>query len=258
MTPVNHLFIALLSYRTEIDMRVTDAIEAAQNGLMRMGWLSTRVSFGSADLCDGRNTLVSQFYVVPNYTHILCVDADVSWGAGAVERLVQHPVDVVIGAYPKRADGEGYAVRTLPGPVTCVDPKTGAPHPRGLVEIAAGPGGMMLLSRKAVARLVEARPDDWYHQPKVTGGKAWNLFEFTVADHQRTSEDMNLCLRWRGLGGTVWCDPHITLHHHGAKSYSGKFIDHLREIGRLADGAAIAQQMAAPERNAIASAANIE
>lgn len=234
MHPKGHLFIAITSNRPSEDA-VRDAIEAAQHGLARIGWLSTRVTFGSADLEDARNVLTSQFHATPEYTDLLCLDDDVSWSPGAVERLVQHPVDLVLGAYPRRAEGEGFSVRTFPGPIECVDPATGKPHPHGLIKVAGGPSGMMRLSRRAVTMLVEAQPGDWYHQIKVTGGKAWTLWEFDVIDHERISEDMNLCRKWRALGGDVWVDPHITMHHHGKKAYSGQLAQHLREIGRLVE-----------------------
>lgn len=229
-----HVLIAITSTRPKED-EVTDAIEAAQHGLMQIGYLSTRVTFGSADLEDARNVLISQFHVAKHYTHLLCLDDDVSWGAGAVERLVTHPVDFVLGAYPRRAEGEGYSIRTIPGPIECVDPSTGKPQPQGIFKIHGGPAGMMRLSREAVSRLVEAQADDWYHQPKVDGGKAWQIWEFDVIDHERISEDMNLCRKWRALGGDVWCDPHLVLHHHGKKRYSGRLADHLRELGRLVE-----------------------
>lgn len=234
MQPRGHLMIAITSNRPAEDA-VRDAVEAAQHGLFMAGWVSTRVTFGSADLEDARNCLISQFHVSKQFDKVLFLDDDVSWSPGAVERLVSHPVDFVFGAYPRRAEGEGFSVRTFPGPIECVDPATGAPHPRGLIKVAGGPAGMMMLSRAAVTKLVEAQADDWYHQPKVEGGKAWNIWEFDTIDHERIAEDMNLCRKWRALGGDVWCDPHITLHHHGKKTYSGQFLQHLREIGRLVE-----------------------
>lgn len=232
--PSPHLLIAIASNRPAEDA-ARDAVEAAQHGLARMGWLSTRVTFGSADLEDARNTLTAQFHATPHYTDMLCLDDDVSWAPGAIERLVRHPVDVVLAAYPRRAEGEGFSVRTLPGPVECVDPSNGTPHPQGLIRIAGGPAGMLRLSRRAVDALVEAQREDWYYQPKVTGGKAWAIWEFDVIDHERISEDMNLCRKWRALGHTVWCDPHITMHHHGKKTYSGQLAQHLRDLGRLVE-----------------------
>jgi len=234
MNSNGHLLIAIVSNRPKEDA-VTDAIEASQHALARIGWQSTRVTFGSADLEDARNILASQFYAVKDYTHCLFLDDDVSWGPGSVERLVSHPVDFVLGAYPRRAEGEGYSIKTIPGLVECVDPSTGKPHAQGIAKIAGGPAGMMRVSRRVIERMVEASPDRWYHQPKVTGGKAYELFEFDVIDHERISEDMNFCRRWRELGGDVWVDPHLIMHHHGKKTYSGRFVDHLRELGRLVE-----------------------
>jgi hypothetical protein len=42
----------------------------------------------------------------------------------------------------------------------------------------------------------------------AVGQQAWNVFEFTVKDHVRRSEDKQFCFNWRALGGEVWCDPH--------------------------------------------------
>lgn len=232
--PKGHLLIAIVTNRPSEDA-VRDAIEASQMGLWQQGWTSMRVAFGSADLEDARNCLLSTFHTEKQYTRVLFLDDDVSWGPGSIERLVRHPVDFVFGAYPRRAEGEGFSVRTLPGPVECLDPETGEPNPYGLVKVAGGPGGMMLLSRNAVDKLIEAQADDWYHQPKVPGGRAWNIWEFATRDHERISEDMNLCYKWRELGGTVWCDPHLVMHHHGKKVYSGQFAQHLRELGRLVE-----------------------
>ena len=230
-----HLLIALTSYRMEVDQRVTDAMERAQHELMAQGWLSTRVTYGSADLCDARNTLASQFYATPEYTNILLWDSDVSCESGAVTRMVNHNVSFVCGVYPLRDDSGQYPARTIPGEIECVNPVDEKPHPHGLIKLAGAPGGFMMLSRQVVERLIDADPDNWYAQSKVTGGKAWDLFKFDVdrEKHERISEDMNLCYKWIQLGGTVWCDPHLVLHHHGFKTYSGRLIDHLKNIGRL-------------------------
>lgn len=228
--PLGHVLIGIASNRHAPD-EVHDAIEAAQFGLGKMGYLSTRVKFGSSDLEDARNTILSQFHVTKHYTHAVLVDDDVHWAPGSIERLVGHPVDFVLGAYRLKQDGEKYPVRKLPGPMVCVDPRTGDPHPHGLIKIAGGPGGIMRLTRNVTERLVGAAPDDWYHQKKVTGGKAWRFFEFDVIDHERISEDMNFCRKWRMIGGDVWCDPHITTHHMGMATFSGCFANHLRREG---------------------------
>lgn len=231
-----HLFIALLSYRPEINYHVMESIEACVGPLAMMGWRSQRIlNLGSADLCDSRNILVSQFLAMPEYTHILLVDGDVSWEPGTVERMVSHPVDLVLGAYRKRADPEEFPVRMLSERVEFIDPATGTPHPKGICKIAGGPAGLMRISRACLQQMVSARPGRWYHQPKVSTKRAWDLFEFTVINNSRHSEDMNFCRQWREMGGDVWLDPHLKLHHHGDKTYSGCFADHLRQLGRTSE-----------------------
>ena len=237
-----YLFIAMVSYRDEVDSRVRDAIETTQVSLSMQGWLSAKAQFGSADLCDARNVLVSHFHANPDYTHALLVDADVSWEPGTVERLLSYPVDFVLGAYPRRAEDQGFAVNTIPGPVQLIEPLTGNPNPKGIAKINGGPGGLMRLSRNVMDKLIEAHPDRWYHQPMVKPTeKAWNFFEFIIDmdRHARIGEDMNFCRLWRDTGGEVWVDPHLMLHHHGYKTYSGRFLDYLREIGRLDEPAAL-------------------
>jgi hypothetical protein len=49
----------------------------------------------------------------------------------------------------------------------------------------------------------------------------------------RVTEDINFCRLWRDIGGKVWVDPHLTLFHHGGKSYEGNLAQHLAEIGRM-------------------------
>ncbi len=167
---------------------------------------------------------------------LLMIDADVIPDPGVIERLVLHPVDFVLGAYPKRGENMGYPMKALPGPMECVDPKTGAPDPKnGLIKIAGGGAGMMCISRACIERMVKAYDDRWYTHAAQATKKAWNLFEFTTVDHERRSEDIHFAQLWRDLGGEVWCDPHLRLHHIGEKLFSGVFLEHLKEIGRVAD-----------------------
>lgn len=232
--PRGHVVLGIPSNRS-IPHAVYQAIEGAQLSLFKMGYLFTPIIFGSSDLEDSRNTIMSQFYVEKSYTHIFMIDDDVHWGDGTIERLISHPVDFVLGAYRLKQPEEKFPVRKLPGPMECVDPVTGKPHPRGLIKIAQGPGGLMRLTRAAIERYVAAYPDEWYFQKKVTGGKAWRFFEFDVIDHERIGEDMNFCRKWRAIGGDVWCDPHITTHHVGQATFSGCFADHLKSEGLLTE-----------------------
>ena len=244
-SPAGHLFIGLITYKPEVHYRVTESIERSMHGLAQMGWRFTRiVAPGHADLCDIRNTLFAECYANPTYTDMLFVDSDVFWEPGAVERLVSHPVDLVAGVYPRRADDAGYPIRTLPGPCMTVDPLTGEYKDDGIIQVAGLPTGLMRISRNCIEKMIAAYSDRWYAQPNVSTKKAWNVFEFNVADHERMGEDINFCRLWRNIGGTVWADPHLLLHHHGEKTFSGRLIEHMRKVGRLSDPTTVKLSMA--------------
>lgn len=230
---LGHLYIGICSNRTGPTWELSKALEFASVELFTKRWLVSKGRAGSSDIEDGRNQLFTFFYNNPAYTHALFLDDDVHWEGDAIWRLVNHPVDFVLGAYPKRAEGEGFPISMLDEPIEFVDPSTGESDPKnGLLKIAGGPGGMMRITRACAEKLVKAHPEDWYHQPCVPGTKkAWNMFEFTVKEHIRRSEDKNFCFKWREIGGDVWCDPHLMLHHHGDKTYSGCFAHYLRHVG---------------------------
>lgn len=240
-----HIMIGVITYTHQIDFRVTQSVEAACFGLAARGWLVTpTIKKSNADLEHGRNTLVAEFVMAKvNFTKAVLVDADVSCDAGSIERLVEHPVDLVLGSYRLRSEEEGgrFPLRKLPGPIEFVNPITGAYHPNGIAKIAGGPAGMLCVSRACIEKMIKHHDDKWYGAPTVTGNKAWPLFEFDIIEHERISEDMNFCRKWRAMGGDVWVDPHLNLHHHGDKTYSGCLADHLKELGLVVDPACIAK-----------------
>jgi len=237
-----HVLFVRMAYDPKTKDEVTEAAEAACFELSAAGYLVTPTrKKGTADIGDNRNVVASQFYVRTEYTHLVMYDQDVSWEPGAILRLVVHPVDLVLGVYKKRIEPEGWPIRTLPGPVECVNPQTGKYHPDGIIKIAGGPGGLMRLSRSCIEKMVSAHADEWYASKLVPGGKVWDLFRFERLDHERISEDMNFCRLWRALGGDVWADPHLRLHHWGDKAFSGCLAAHLREIGRMIEPEKIAK-----------------
>jgi hypothetical protein len=218
------LLITSLSRRP--DFEVPFSVFGSLGPLAMGGWearFAKRV--GDSDLCGARNLNLAIAYV-NKFDYLMMLDADVSYDALAIKKLVDWNVDLVFGAYRKKTDKVAYSVRNKPGVRELVDPHTREVRKDGLLDCDGGPGGFMLLSRKCMAGLIEAHADLWYEEDEAPGGKAWNIFEFPVRDHKRTGEDIFLCERWRALGGTVWCDPHIRLHHHGDKDYEGVFADY--------------------------------
>ena len=228
--PKGHILMVVVTHSRRLDFDVPLSLFEAVANLKMQGWdVGLAKHIGDADLAGARNMVFSQAYKGP-FTHLLFVDADVSWEPGSIERMLSWNVDLILGAYPKRADNAGYPVRTKPGVRNFVDPITREPRPDGLMLVDGGPTGLMLISRACMDRMVNEYEDHWYEDARVPGRKAWNIFVFAVRNNKRVTEDMYFCERWRAMGGEVWVDPHLMLHHHGDKTYSGRFADFVAQV----------------------------
>jgi len=227
-----HLYIATPAYDYSKHVLNEQSVLNALGPLAQMGWLvSIMVRPGDADLGRSRNALAAEFIASP-CSHTLLLDKDVSFPPEAICQLVGRDpdIDVVAGIYHQRADYGSYPVRwdhSKPY-LVAVDPKTGEPSEDGLLDVEGVPAGFMRLSRRCLERMSAAYESGWYADSSVSTGRAVSLFEFSVQNHARYSEDIFFCQRWRDIGGKVWVDPKLTLTHHGEKAWTGNLGDWLR------------------------------
>ncbi len=219
-----HVLFAVVSYSTQVEWDTTMALHAGAHSL---GCRSSIIcAKGMAELCRARNGLFATF-VASGATDMLCVDSDVGWAPGSVERIMSHPVDLVFGAYPRKADGPpSYSVRGFSEraeKMRCVDPVTGEDAQGGLIQVQGGPAGFLRITKKCADELLHAYGNRWAHDEAVPGGKAWQLFEagFSEEEHLSWSEDIEFCRKYTAIGGKVWLDPWLTFEHYGKKVYRG-------------------------------------
>lgn len=234
-----HALIVIVSHDRKPDFETMSMLHRSTPTLMQMGWRSTHaVHAGDADLAGARNFVLAAFLAQKQFSDLVFVDNDVSCDPGGVERLLSHPVDLVYGAYPKRSEPEAYAVSALPGGRPFVDPRTKQSAPDGLIETAGGPTGFMRITRHCAETMSAAYANRWYRDDRLPDVDVVNLFEFAVIDNERYTEDLHFCKLWTEVGGIAWCDPHIVMHHHGTKTYSGQFAEFIRRGGKsIADKA---------------------
>lgn len=239
----------MVSYQREIDALVFNSI--LQSIAALSGWLLTvRTCTGFHNLAQARNAMLAECYVA-EFDRMVFVDADITWAPAQLVRLLSHDVDVVAGVYPQRVDGGHFPCQFKPGQLIYkVDPHTGLPEKseRGLIEVDGVPAGFLSISWAAIHRMTMYFPDRWYHEPAVTGHKAWDFFRFAVDDHCLRSEDLEFCRLWTMTGGKVWADPGITLQHHGRKIFTGSLgqwlLSQYGDDVSTPEGAAKAEQVA--------------
>jgi hypothetical protein len=184
-----------------------------------------------------RNTLVSQF-LSTSATHLLFIDADISFEPEQVHRMLCFDRDFVAGIYPlKVIDWGQNAMRRA----TTGEALTSAPllYVGTLCEgaeleregaFATGVycgGGFMLVKREVILRMIEAYPESRYNKVHAfSNAKAeenYALFECQIDPETKAyiSEDFGFCQKWRDIGGKIWLDTEGKLTHIGSYHFQG-------------------------------------
>lgn len=185
-----------------------------------------------------RNTLVSQFLSMPEATHMLFIDADISFDPQQVHRMLAFNREFVAGIYPlKVIDWGNSAMRRA----TNGEALTAAPllYVGTLCEdheieregaFATGVycgGGFMLIKREVIQRMIEAYPETRYKKvhaySNANTDDNYALFDCIIDPETKAyiSEDFGFCQKWRDLGGKIWLDTEGKLTHIGAYSFAG-------------------------------------
>jgi hypothetical protein len=175
------------------------------------------VNAGDSLISRARALLLAEF-LRTDASHLLWVDADMSWEAEDVVRLLRHDQDFVCGAYRQKREQLkwNFCLRREDGDKAPYAPEA------GLIQIGAGGLGFTLVKRRVVERLVEAHPERAFTQTLNDGTElpCWDLFgPVGVVGDAFYGEDVKFCNYWTELGGAIWLDPAIQLGHHGMAAF---------------------------------------
>jgi hypothetical protein len=185
-----------------------------------------------------RNTLVTQFLNTPVATHLLFIDADISFEPQHVHRMLAFDKDFVAGIYPlKVIDWDNAAMKRATTGETL---QTAPLHYVGTLcsgdelerdgSFATGVycgGGFMLIKRQVIERMVAAYPQTRYKRVHAYGNakgeENYALFDCMIDPETKTyiSEDYGFCQKWRDIGGKIWLDTEGKLTHIGSHSFVG-------------------------------------
>ncbi len=188
----------------------------------------------------GRATIVGAFLDNPTATHLLFVDADISFAPDQFARVLAFDQDVVAAPYPVKA----LKWNEIPARhVNLQEPLDEA----GLVyvgkcatgsELKTRDGfataeyvgtGFMLIKRSVIERMIQAYPETKFRTlpsfppTAVSSENLYALFECMIDKDtgEYISEDYAFCRRWRALGGEIWLDTTARLTHSGSYDFKG-------------------------------------
>lgn len=181
-----------------VDSLLAEQFLAAEQGIhLLVDW-----EVGCSLIGDARNRIAKRF-LASKCKDLVFVDADISWPAGALVRLVKNRHPVIGGTYRAKQDEVRFHVH-------------GKALKKGsLYQVGGLPGGFIKISRKALLSI----------KPRAYGTPEDPTFDyFPMGFHRGVyyGEDYGFCRQYRAAGGKVWLDPSIHLRHHdGMTAYAG-------------------------------------
>ena len=194
----------------------------AVNIIGRGDKFSMAEDLGNSDIAGSRGAIFGAF-VRSDADVLVFIDDDVFWTPGSLIKLIDQPVDVVGGIYPKKRDPLEWPFKIGIKDEYRVDPTT------GLMEVMGLPGGFMKISRNCAEKMIEAYPRQTLRSTNEYT-QFWPVFDpYEMPDGNRLSEDFSFCQRWLDIGGQVWADFELEMGHIGYKSFVGTVGKHLRE-----------------------------
>ncbi len=188
-------------------------------------WDLIRVS-GDSYVDRAKNTIVANFLETDG-TDLVMIDSDESWHPTAISRLLQHPEDIVAGAYPFKNNWGQFAGHPLVEMKEGIPVNIGRPLSDGsvLLEAYSITGGFLRIKREALVKYARTYPEDVYLDdfawPSRPGRIYTAYFMCDIKDYIRYGEDSYFSRRMRECGVKLWIDPNITINHHGMNTWSG-------------------------------------
>lgn len=249
MTSSPHVFIATPCFGGTVTQSYMQSVIGcmAEAGAFNLR-LTLSMIGNDALITRARNTLLHQFLSMTDASHLLFVDADISFTAQDIAALLSANVPLIGAPYPLKAHywdqnttrfekaGESAQTATLRYVGDCAalydNPE------QVIAEVAHLGTGFMLLTREMAEQMINAYPETRYRRidaqqdGNVTSAPddAHALFDCLIDPETRTylSEDFAFCRRWRLIGGKAWLHRGIQLAHTGSTTFRGDMM--LRSI----------------------------
>jgi len=168
-----------------------------------------------------RNDLV-KLAIDHGFDDLIFIDSDQGWEPQWIFTLLDHQVDVVGVAVPKKNDTkELYNVRI--NHLERFQKLNSWARPcRDLIQVDGIGTGMIRLSRKALLALWET--SDMYRNE---GRESRMVFDVKIIDGELVSEDNIACTKLQELGFGIYVDRTMTCSHVGPKKWTGDFSAYL-------------------------------
>lgn len=227
--------------------------------------IDIHVEFCNSDslVSRARNNLIAKAMKNPKTTHIMFIDADITWNPEDIIKLLISNKDLCGGVYPLKkynwerlmksssgerdtevlsrwmdkkdqsifknmiSDNDFLQHKMLTYNLNYVDKKIEIKD--NMTEVRHIATGFMMMKRNVIEKMMEGFPytkytDDIGFLKGNENDFAYALFDCGVENNHYLSEDWMFCERWRKLGGSIHVDVTINLIHTGTEHYNGCYL----------------------------------
>ncbi len=246
-----HLVVATPCYGGMVTSLYATSLMRLQNACLQRGGIDLTVFMTSGDalIPRARQGLVAQFLHNDAATHLIFIDADISFAPDQVFRLLDFNKDVAAGVYPtKKVDWAKAITQAKEGQTNLEssalsyvmgleDPAKTATQ-NGFAKALYAGTGFMMIKRKVFLAMIERYADLKYtREDQAEDGLRGSpyrcaLFNCLVDKPTGTylSEDYSFCKRWRDMDGEIWIDLQSKLTHTGPISFKGDVTSQFRQF----------------------------
>ncbi len=174
---------------------------------------------------QARNYLTSVF-LDSDFTHLLFIDSDVEFEPEAILRMLVARKDVICSPYRVKSMDVNQKIYTVELK------KDARMEASDLIEITAGPTGIMLIHRDVFKKIIEKFPDlkiknSVFPKPGPDHQYYYNFFDFTFEDGYSAGEDVSFCKLVQKTGFKLYANTASFTKHHGSYAWGGRFKDAL-------------------------------
>lgn len=247
-----HLVVATPCYGGVVGEQYTRSMMHLSSMTIGAGIKLSYITIANDSLVTrARNELVNAFLKNESYTHLMFIDADISFDASSVLSMLIKDKDVITGAYPlKSINWEELYERkdTLTSPekmqeaavnyvinVEKPDPKKVGVEQKivikgGIIPVHDAGTGFMIIKREVFNKIIKAYPEIVYYFDKdmtvpKKQRKMYAFFDTSIDEDGRyLSEDYTFCRRWQKLGGEIYLDINVVLDHTGTYVFKGRSV----------------------------------
>ena len=224
-----------------------------------------------------RNGIVAKFMADSNASHLMFIDADITFSWINIVKLLLCGKELCGGCYPKKcfnwdkikhqiqknpalSDDELMA-KSLDYVFNPIYHKEGEnvviKLNNGMAQVKDIGTGFMLISKSVINKMIKKYPETkfmnnvaGYGQNNV-GDYFYALFDCCIDPVSRVylSEDYLFCKRWIDIGGELWLDLSTNLNHTGIIDYKGCLSITIGEVDTLNKDAQIMSQQKEKEKD---------